>query len=55
MEPDLLLRLGIYSLAALLTLSAIAMAFLTTYAQIETGRLPRRCQRCRRLAAKKPG
>ena len=42
MDPHLPLQISVYAFAALLTLSAVAMAFLTTYAQIETGRLPRR-------------
>ena len=48
MNADPLLALSVYAFAALLTLGAVAMAFLTTYAKIETGQRPRRPPRPRR-------
>ena len=39
MNAECLPTLAVYSFAALLTLSAIGMAFLATYAQVKTGRL----------------
>ena len=42
MDPHLPLQISVYAFAALLTLGTLGIAYLTTYAQIETGRLPRR-------------